>query len=31
MRALMDRVEFETPESGGTSVRLVKHRNGGAG
>jgi anti-anti-sigma factor len=26
MRALMDRVEFETPESGGTLVRLVKHR-----
>ncbi len=31
MRALMDRVEFETPESGGTCVRLVKHRNGVAG
>lgn len=30
MRALMDRVEFDTPESGGTRVRLVKHRNGGA-
>lgn len=28
MRALMDRVEFETPEGGGTSVRLVKHRAG---
>ena len=28
MRALMDRVEFETPESGGTVVRLVKHRTG---
>jgi anti-anti-sigma factor len=26
MRALMDRVEFETPQSGGTLVRLVKHR-----
>jgi len=26
MRALMDRVEFDTPESGGTCVRLVKHR-----
>jgi len=26
MRALMDRVEFENPESGGTRVRLVKHR-----
>lgn len=26
MRALMDRVEFECPESGGTTVRLVKHR-----
>jgi stage II sporulation protein AA (anti-sigma F factor antagonist) len=31
MRALMDRVEFETPDSGGTRVRLVKHRNGGEG
>jgi stage II sporulation protein AA (anti-sigma F factor antagonist) len=28
MRALMDRVEFETPQSGGTLVRLVKHRTG---
>lgn len=28
MRALMDRVEFENPESGGTCVRLVKHRAG---
>ena len=28
MRALMDRVEFETPKSGGTLVRLVKHRAG---
>ena len=26
MRALMDRVEFELPKSGGTLVRLVKHR-----
>jgi len=26
MRALMDRVEFEAPEGGGTLVRLVKHR-----
>lgn len=26
MRALMDRVEFENPASGGTCVRLVKHR-----
>jgi stage II sporulation protein AA (anti-sigma F factor antagonist) len=31
MRALMDRVEFEIPESGGTRVSLVKHRNGGVG
>jgi anti-anti-sigma factor len=31
MRALMDRVDFETPDSGGTCVRLVKHRNGGNG
>lgn len=31
MRALMDRVEFETPPSGGTLVRLVKHRGGGIG
>lgn len=31
MRALMDRVEFEIQESGGTRVSLVKHRNGGAG
>ena len=30
MRALMDRVEFETPGSGGTLVRLVKHRTGEA-
>ena len=28
MRALMDKVEFEAPESGGTHVMLVKHRNG---
>jgi len=26
MRALMDRVEFESPKGGGTLVRLVKHR-----
>lgn len=26
MRALMDRVEFECPSTGGTTVRLVKHR-----
>jgi stage II sporulation protein AA (anti-sigma F factor antagonist) len=31
MRALMDRVEFDSPESGGTRVMLVKHRNGGTG
>jgi anti-anti-sigma factor len=31
MRALTDRVEFEKPESGGTLVRLVKHRPGGNG
>jgi stage II sporulation protein AA (anti-sigma F factor antagonist) len=31
MRALMDRVEFETPEAGGTRVSLVKHRNGSEG
>lgn len=31
MRALMDRVEFDTPESGGTRVKLTKHRNDGAG
>jgi anti-anti-sigma factor len=31
MRALMDRVEFESPESGGTKVRLVKHRGSGVG
>jgi stage II sporulation protein AA (anti-sigma F factor antagonist) len=31
MRALMDRVEFETPEVGGTVVRLVKHRAAGQG
>lgn len=31
MRALTDRVEFEKPESGGTLVRLVKHRGGGQG
>ena len=31
MRALTDRVEFERPESGGTLVRLVKHRGGGQG
>jgi serine/threonine-protein kinase RsbW len=30
MRALMDRVEFENPASGGTCVRLVKHRSGGS-
>ena len=30
MRALMDRVEFEPAESGGTLVRLVKHRRPGA-
>lgn len=30
MRALMDRVEFDTPESGGTTVRLVKHRQASA-
>ena len=30
MKALMDRVEFETPESGGTTVRLTMHRDGGA-
>lgn len=29
MRALTDRVEFEKPESGGTLVRLVKHRGVG--
>lgn len=29
MRALTDRVDFEKPESGGTLVRLVKHRGGG--
>lgn len=28
MRALMDKVEFDAPDSGGTRVRLVKHRNG---
>lgn len=27
MRALMDHVEFDTPDSGGTCVRLVKHRD----
>lgn len=31
MRALTDRVDFEKPESGGTLVRLVKHRGGGQG
>ena len=31
MRALMDRVEFEKPESGGTIVRLVKHRQNPTG
>jgi stage II sporulation protein AA (anti-sigma F factor antagonist) len=31
MRALMDRVEFDNPESGGTRVTLLKHRSGGAG
>ena len=31
MRALMDRVEFEPAEGGGTLVRLIKHRRGGAG
>jgi anti-anti-sigma factor len=30
MRALMDRVEFEPAEGGGTLVRLVKHRQSGA-
>jgi len=30
MRALMDRVEFECPTAGGTTVRLVKHRRGAA-
>ena len=30
MRALMDRVEFEPADGGGTLVRLVKHRGGGA-
>lgn len=31
MRALTDRVEFEKPDSGGTLVRLVKHRGSGQG
>ena len=31
MRALMDRVEFEKPGSGGTIVRLVKHRQNRTG
>jgi anti-sigma regulatory factor (Ser/Thr protein kinase) len=30
MRALMDRVEFETAGGGGTLVRLVKHHGGAA-
>ncbi len=31
MRALMDRVDFESPPEGGTCVRLVKHRRSGVG
>jgi anti-anti-sigma factor len=31
MRALMDRVEFEPTDEGGTRVRLVKHRTQGVG
>jgi anti-anti-sigma factor len=31
MRALMDRVEFNRPEGGGTTVRLERPRGGGAG
>lgn len=31
MRALMDRVEFEPLDGGGTRVRLVKHRTQGVG
>jgi serine/threonine-protein kinase RsbW len=31
MRALMDRVEFEPADGGGTIVRMVKHHRGGVG